>query len=824
MSDLIAVAVQVPGLGLLTYRAPPECETPAPGVRVIVPLGARTVTGCVIGPADALGASGAAAKDVIEVLDTEPFLPRDVLDLALWAAEYYAAGPGETIASAMPPHAWVVTERRVTLTDLGRTRLAAGSERGTRAEVLEALRPGRPLAVKAVAGALAPRGGRTAKSATQGVRTVVSRLILEGLVAAVEARRGRASAFKTVRIVALTAQGADVVGTEAQRLGARQRDALALLAGSPDGLSSTALRRVDVSPSTVSSLVRRGLATVRTERVERDPFSRPERVTTAGPESAMPGVVLTEEQARAVGTLSGLVDSRTFHAVTLHGVTGSGKTEVYVRVAQQVRDQGRSVLILVPEIALTPAVAGRFRRAFGTDVAIQHSGLSGGERHDQWQRIRHGSVAVVVGTRSAVFTPLRDLGLIVVDEEHDTSYKQEESPRYHGRDVAVVRAQRSGAVVVLGSATPSLETHQNALDGRYTRVVLERRVLDRPLATVEVVDMREEYAAHGPDVILSSRLVECLDQRLRGGEQAMLLLNRRGFATTVFCRQCGETLDCPNCSVSLTFHRAARRARCHYCNHATPVPPACPHCGGPFLEHVGFGTERVEEAVRSAFPNARVARLDRDTVRRRGAATELLQRFADRDVDVMVGTQMMAKGHDFPAVTLVGVVSADVGLGLADFRASERTFQLLTQVAGRAGRGEVAGQAIVQTLHPGHYSIQHACRQDYAGFFEEEIEFRRTMRYPPTVALVNAVVRGRDFRTAFEEASSVVDELRRVPGFRVLGPAPAPIGKVRGEHRVQFFLKGAHRGVMRRALLACLERRPELRRRVSVDVDPLSVL
>ncbi len=536
-------------------------------------------------------------------------------------------------------------------------------------------------------------------------------------------------------------------------------------------------------------------------------------------------VELTSEQAAAFETLRGLAASQRFHAALLHGVTGSGKTEIYLRLADEVRRQGRSVLLLVPEIALTPSAAGIFRAAFGERVAIQHSGLSDGERHDQWHRIRRGDVDVVVGTRSAVFAPLRSLGLIVVDEEHDGSYKQEETPRYNGRDVAVMRARQAGALAVLGSATPSMESYQNALNGRYTLVTLERRVLDRPLADVRIVDMREEYAASGPDVILSGALCEALAERLQRREQAIVLLNRRGYASTVFCRQCAATLECPNCSVSLTVHRAARRARCHYCNYSMALPKACLNCAGPFLEQLGFGTERVEAEIAARFPDARIARVDRDTIRKRGAITGLLSRFAAGDLDILVGTQMIAKGHDFPRVSLVGVISADVGLGLADFRAAERTFQLLTQVAGRAGRGEIRGQAIVQTLYPDHYSIRHACRQDYVAFFSDEAHFRRSMHYPPAVALVNVVVKDRSLATAMQDAGAIVQALRsRKDPYRVLGPATAPLSRIKGEHRAQLFLKGTHRAAMREALRDVLDQRPELRRRTIVDIDPINVL
>jgi primosomal protein N' (replication factor Y) len=483
------------------------------------------------------------------------------------------------------------------------------------------------------------------------------------------------------------------------------------------------------------------------------------------------------------------------------------------------------VLLLVPEIALTPAVAGAFRAAFGSRVAIQHSGLSAGERHDQWHRIRRGDVDVVIGTRSAVFAPIEQLGLIIVDEEHDGSYKQDETPRYHGRDVAVVRGRMAQALVVLGTATPSLESAVNAESGRYTRVSLTRRVLDRPLATVRIVDMRKEMVTGGPEVAISAPLLESIRHRIERGQQSLVLLNRRGFARVVFCRQCAATIECPHCSVTLTFHRAARRLRCHYCNYASNVPRQCGECGGQFLEQSGFGTERLEADLHVHFPDARIARVDRDTVRRRGAVARVLSAVARGEIDILVGTQMIAKGHDFPSVTLVGVVSADVGLGLADFRAAERTFQLLTQVVGRAGRGETAGEAIIQTLYPDHYSVRAAAAQDYAAFFAREIEFRRAMHYPPDRALVNVVVKGRTLEAAMTDASDRVARVRqrRAP-LTVLGPAPAALSKIKDEYRAQCFLKGRHRRPMREAILAALEARPDLRRRTIVDVDPVSVM
>jgi primosomal protein N' (replication factor Y) len=663
-----------------------------------------------------------------------------------------------------------------------------------------------------------------AAAARAGADRHLRRLERNGFLERVHVLPGRQATFKTARVVEATAAGLDA-GIDAG-LTPKQREAMAAVRGAPGGLAFAGLAGQGVSADLVARLARKGLVSIRRVTVERDPFAHLEvHSFDTDREAEKAGVELTPEQRSALDRLTGMAAAPRFRAALLHGVTGSGKTEVYRRLALSVRDSGRQVLILVPEIALTPAVAATFRHTFGDRVAIQHSGLSDGERHDQWHRIRRGEVDVVVGTRSAVFAPLSHVGLVIVDEEHDTSYKQEETPRYHGRDVAVVRARDAGALVVLGSATPALETYQNALNGRYELIELSQRVLARPLADVQIVDMRTEFAAEGPDVVLSRVLREAIGRRLEQREQAIVLLNRRGYATAVFCRQCGGTLECPNCSVSLTVHRAAQQARCHYCDFARRVPEACVACGAPYVEYVGFGTERVQAEVEETFPGVRVARVDRDTVRRRGEITRVLSRFARGEIDVLVGTQMLAKGHDFPAVTLVGVVSADVGLGLADFRAAERTFQLLTQVAGRAGRGERPGEAIIQTLYPNHYSIRHARGQDYPAFFAEESAYRRSMRYPPAVALVNLAVRGKTMAEAREAAGRLASELGGTARtFQVLGPAPAPLERLRGEYRAQCFLKGRDRRAMQLALRRVLAAHPDLHHRITVDVDPLNVL
>ncbi len=737
---VIGVAVPVPGLGVLSYVVRAGMPRPPKGARVTVPLGSRLVTGCVVdvglpAPADA------TLREVVEVLDAEPFLPASIVDLALWVGEYDASGPGDALAIAMPP----------------------------------------------------------------------------------ASRRGEATSFRTVPVAVATAAAA-----EARPTGARQRLALELLRAAPDGLALPALAAQGISRETARSLEKLGLVTVSASIVERDPFVGP-GVDGAGhwsvPARSAAIPTLNAEQAQVLAALEATAATGTFRAALLHGVTGSGKTEVYLHLARSVIARGRRVLILVPEIALTPAVAGLFRGRFGDRVAIQHSGLSDGERHDQWHRIRRGAVDVVVGTRSAVFAPIEPLGLIIVDEEHESSYKQDENPRYHGRDVAVMRGRRANALVVLGTATPSLESATNAARGRYDVLRLSRRVMERPLATVRVVDMRQEFAAHGADVTVSAALATAIGERLSRGEQTVVLLNRRGFATAVFCRQCGTSVECPHCSVTLTFHRAARRVRCHYCNYSMRLPGACSACGGEFLEQSGFGTERLEADLRLRFPDARITRVDRDTVRRRGAIARVLNEVARGEVDILVGTQMIAKGHDFPAVTLVGVVSADVGLGMADFRAAERTFQLLTQVVGRAGRGDVPGEALIQTLYPDHYAVQAAAAQDYETFYRREMEFRTALHYPPTTALINVVVRGRTLDAALSGAADLVNAIRaHGRAIVVLGPAPAPMSKIKDEYRAQFFLKGTARHAMRAALTAALDARPDLKRHTIVDVDPVSVL
>ena len=533
-------------------------------------------------------------------------------------------------------------------------------------------------------------------------------------------------------------------------------------------------------------------------------------------------------RSAVLGEVEVALGRRAFAPFVLFGATGSGKTEVYLRAAEATLSAGRSVLYMVPEIGLTPLLVKRLASRFPGRVAVLHSGLAAGERRAAWERVRSGACRFVVGTRSAVFAPLADLGLVVVDEEHDPSYKQGESPRYHGRDLAVVRGREAQAVVLLGSATPSLESFAHARSGRYGLLRLGGRLGARPLAAVEVVDMRREFLQTGAARPLSRALVSALQECLGRGEQALVLRNRRGWAVSLLCPACGTRVTCPRCSLALTWHQAAARLRCHLCDLERPHPGECPSCRFEELQQVGEGAERIEHELRLALPAARMARMDRDTVRRKGAQEDLLQRFAAGEIDVLVGTQMIAKGHDFPRVTLVGVVSADQSLGLPDFRAGERTFQLLTQVAGRAGRGDLPGRVVVQAFDPEHPVLREAARQDFEAFFTREMAYRRALRYPPLTALVQVIVSDKDPVQADLHAEEVGRALRAEGKGRLLvtGPGPAPVERARTLWRRQIFVRSTGRRRLVAAVaqaLAALEGKVPARA-MTVDVDPLSIL
>ena len=607
---------------------------------------------------------------------------------------------------------------------------------------------------------------------------------------------------------------------------------------------SAALRELSVPASTLTTLVKRGLVAIEDAPEDFHLGGLPANGKKQPHEHA-----LNETQMEALSSIAAAMTKGAFQPLLLYGVTGSGKTTVYFAAMQRALDAGKSALLLVPEIGLTPAMAGQMFAAFGTQVALLHSGLTPDERAEQWHRIRRGEARIVVGTRSAVFAPMVDLGLILVDEEHDSSYKQEETPRYHGRNVAVMRAKFNDAVVVLGSATPSLESWANSERGRYTRIEMLTRVMDRPLPTVELVDMRTEFKETAREEIFSRQLIAETQATLDRDEQVIILLNRRGYSFTVLCRSCGERIDCENCAIAMTYHKpalssdalhdhanAGDRLVCHYCGFRRSVPKLCPKCQSEHLYYLGAGSQQGEERLQGLFPNARIGRMDRDTVRGRGDMERLLTRLHSGEINLLVGTQMIAKGHDIHGVTLVGVVGADFALGLPDFRAAERVFQLLTQVAGRAGRGEAPGRVLVQTYHPEHYAIQCAAAHDYRGFVGKELQYRRWMHYPPAAVLANVIVQG----PTLEEAAALAAKLGRwfegvrinkpdqkPDKIRVLGPAAAPIARLKRIYRFHFVLKAERRDILNRMLyqlLSYADAQAIPRRNLIIDVDAIHLM
>jgi primosomal protein N' (replication factor Y) len=615
------------------------------------------------------------------------------------------------------------------------------------------------------------------------------------------------------------APGVDAETTPLPPRATRQRAILRALAAVADGLPRS--EAAAGNPAALAALIRQGLVQVREVEVTRDPFARPEGLAPS--ESPREP---TTAQAEAVALVQAALSERRFLPVLLHGVTGSGKTEVYLQAIEIALAQERQALVLVPEIALTPLTVRRFLARFGGRVAVLHSGLRGGERYDAWRRIRRGEADIVVGARSAVFAPLPRLGIVVVDEEHDPSYKQGEAPRYHGRDVAIMRAKLLQAPVILGTATPSLESFERAQAGRYQLVRLPQRIEDRPLPRVEVVDLR---GVGGGERLLSPALVAALRECLARGEQALLFLNRRGFSTLLLCEECGAAAGCPHCSVSLTYHAGRDRLRCHTCDFERRPPERCPQCQGSRLRYLGFGTQQLEAAVRERFPRARVARMDRDAAQNWQAVARILEGLEQGAIDILVGTQMIGKGHDVPNVTLVGVVSADLALHLPDFRAGERAFALLTQVVGRAGRGDRPGLAVIQTYNPEHYILRAVQAQDYGALWEAESRLRREHGLPPFARAMLAVLSSPEAATV-ERAAGELARLLREEGIResaMSGPAPAPLYRVRGRHRWHLLVRGRDAGPLHakvREATRRLQRSPLARGvRVDLDVDPGSL-
>ena len=753
------------------------------------------------------------AKNVISVLDSEPVLDDQLLKLGKWIADYYLAPLGEVFRTMLPLGAEFKHTITYGITEEGQMALHLAGMSGSSARsrktpedqltefrVLDYL-VGREMAREA-----------TLRSAVRAGHAVLAGMVRKKWIVR-EDVSGARDAARTIKIAVLSGS------TDNHKLNDNQKTLLGTLAAAGGRIAVETLRTLDVPHSTLATLVRRKLVEI---------VEEPEPFTVSGvkPRPSPFEFQFNQAQQNALQRIQDGVSARKFSGVLIHGVTGSGKTAVYLAAMRAVLEAGRSAILLVPEIGLTPAVAADLHQVFGEQVAILHSALSNQERAEQWHRIRRGEARIVVGTRSAVFAPVADLALIVVDEEQDSSYKQEETPRYHARDVAVMRAKMANAVVVLGSATPSLESYFNTTKSKYALLELPDRVRQRPLPEVEIIDMRQEFLETGHEQVISRKLAQEIAERLERGEQAMILLNRRGYSPVVLCRTCGKKLECKNCAIALTHHKRARKMECHYCGYTAPVPQHCIHCGSEYVHFLGTGSEKLEELLHGMFPQARIGRLDRDTVRGREDFERVLAALHEGELDLLVGTQMIAKGHDVHAVTLVGVVGADMALGMPDFRAAERTFQLLTQVAGRAGRGETPGKMVLQTYFPDHYAVQYAAQHDFAGFYDKELRFRAWMHYPPYSALANVLVRGDKLDDALRWSGLLGKwfEKTRHEGIRVLGPAAAPILRLKNDYRYHFVLKSPSRqklnGLLRSMLAyAASEKIP--RTQVIVDVDAL---
>ena len=819
---------------------------PAVGARVIVPFGGQRLMGVVMRVHDEALAEGLEAKPVQTVMDEGPLLDDEQRRLASWIAGYYCAPLGEVIRGMLPLAAEVKRQWMYRIAEQGMKVLYEGAEKGSsrrsRLTVEEQDREYKVLNYL--------EGGDAARAGALRSATGAGRGLLEGMVRKKwllrEALAEERDAARVVKVAVVQGSGQEAAGVSADgppssslRLPKLNDNQLRVLAeleavGGRLAVRDLQARLRGVPQTTLATLERRGLV-----RVEEEP----ERFHLGGVGKTFAHEhALNEEQMEAVGTIAAAMTKGGFRPHLLYGVTGSGKTAVYFAAMQRALDAGRSALLLVPEIGLTPAMAGQMVAAFGGEVALLHSGLTPDERAEQWHRIKRGEARIVVGTRSAVFAPMQRLGLVIVDEEQDGSYKQEETPRYHARDVAVMRAKEQGVTIVLGSATPSLESWANAERDRYGLIEMKQRVMGRPLPEVELVDMRAEFQAVGKEEIFSRRLVEETHAALGRGEQVILLLNRRGYSYTVICRSCGEKIECENCAIAMTFHKgkqeadaagedarakAGARLECHYCGYRRSVPESCPKCASEHLYYLGAGSQQGEEKLRELFPEARIGRMDRDTVRGRHDMERLLGRLHSGEINLLVGTQMIAKGHDIHGVTLVGVVGADHALGMPDFRAAERVFQLLTQVSGRAGRGELPGRVLVQTYHTDHYAVRFAAQHDYPGFVAKEMNFRRSLHYPPFAVLANIIVQADRMEEAAGWAAEIgrYFERARPAGVRVMGPATAPISKLKRIYRFHFILKAERRAALGEAIRGMLAFAAEAgvpRRNLVVDVDALS--
>ncbi|NKB67132.1 MAG: primosomal protein N' [Candidatus Latescibacteria bacterium] len=814
----VEVALPPPFDREYTYGLPPELESEIQaGSLVLVPVQSRLVSGVVVAFVDPPpDLAPARIRDLVQLVAGDPLLNGELIELCRWMANYYFAALGNALTTALPPGIRINSNRLVSLIDQGPTLL---TESALAARLVDQLRQNGPLKVTTLQSRLGKKG----------LENVLLRLKRSGAIdiqPVVPA--AQVSALQRDHLRLVDADQARQAATELASRAPKQAACLQLLL-EQEILPKKTLVDQGFSYPLLKTLEKRGLIENFDREVWRDPLAH---VEYRAPAELAP----TPDQQRVLEPIEAALDARTFYPALLQGVTGSGKTLVYIRAVAHTLAQGRAAIVLVPEIALAWQMVRHFKGHFGDQVAVMHSQLSDGERYDTWRRLYRGQQRVVIGARSAVLAPVEDLGLLIVDEEHDTSYKQEDLDSshplpYNARDLALVRGQRQGAVVLLGSATPSLESYHNARNKKYHHLILPRRVDDRPLPQVEVVDMRREPYQKKQRAIFSHSLRKKIKLRLERGEKIVLLQNRRGFVPWINCADCGEAIQCPSCKVSLTYHRTGRpELRCHYCDFRRLPPTACPDCGSAELRFEGVGTQKVEDSLEEQFPGIRVIRMDVDTTGWKGAHDHFVERFRSGQADVLLGTQMVAKGLDFPEVTLVGVISADTGMHMPDFRAAERSFQLITQVAGRSGRGDNPGEVVVQTSLPEAPVLQTAARQDFDEFAARELDERREAQFPPFGRLIGLGWRGPNEDEVADKARQCVALLQAklLEGLWILGPAPAPLARLRGHYRWQALLCGASARQLHTCTAAGL---PALRRLVgrgsvvfTINVDPSTMM
>lgn len=802
------IAVPLPVYRLYSYSVPCELSpSTVVGRRVLVPFGRRRVTGYVLNISTSTACS--ELKSVLDVLDEGPLFPESMVPLFQWMASYYLHPIGRVIKNALPAGFGHVEQRAFFITAAGQKALVARIMTPLEQAILQQLR----------------LDGMSMKALGKRLGQDIPQAVMRGMQRTGWIRRG--VLLKTNRTLPKTERhvSAFPAALVPSTLSDTHKKILALLKSHDGPIPLRQLKRQVPSASRrIQSLKDARLIDVFDKRTYRDPLGN------IVFEDHRPH--LTREQQQAVDTIAQQLGGG-FGTWVLAGVTGSGKTEVYLQLTAMAMQKGGTVIILAPEIALISQLEGRFRARFKDRIAVLHSGLSAGERLDQWQKIVNGDVQIALGARSAVFAPFAAPGLIIVDEEHDTAYKQDAALRYNARDLAVVRARQHGALAVLGSATPSIQTSYNVRRHKFHQVMLKTRIEKRPLPEIQVVDLRSSRPAK-ESRYLSDALLSAMRQTLARNEQVILFLNRRGFANFPICRDCGTPLSCRHCDVALTFHREENLYRCHYCGYSAAAGMCCSACQSPSVQHLGMGTEKIESVVRQLFPDKSIVRMDADTMARKGALLCVLKKLHNGAVDILVGTQMVAKGHDFPNITLVGVVCADLSLGFPDFRAGERTFQLLAQVAGRAGRGQTPGRVILQTYNPEHFSIRCAREQDFTAFYEKEIQFRRSLAYPPFSRMVQLVVSSRDRTKGAAWIQQIRDRSRRLKqgpagdGITVLGPIQAPLAKIADRHRWQVLLMGKHADRLHRFIRTLLFEKPSLMHHpavtVSIDVDPVFMM